>query len=122
MTELTALVGRVRAGRGGADEMVATFRDTIVYVPTDRTGDPVAGTVGDIAWLYAFTSREELSRWAVARGEGGTEVRYLTTRGHRLLDAPATRPTGVALDVAGTAPMLLPPVPGVVSEDRAVRL
>ncbi|MFF0147201.1 type III secretion system (T3SS) SseB-like protein [Amycolatopsis sulphurea] len=118
MTGLTAWVGHVRAGRGGAGEMVAEFRETVVHVPTDRHGEPLASTADGIEWVYAFTSQEELRRWAAARGEDS--VQYLTTRGHRLLDVPAARPTGVALDVAGEAPMLLPPAQGIVSPARVV--
>ncbi|WP_424709598.1 SseB family protein [Kitasatospora acidiphila] len=90
-------------------------------MPT-RGGEPLAGELGGIQWLYAFTGEEALARYAEVAGLG-PEVAYLTVYGSRLLDVavPAMGvPTGVAVDVAGPAPFLLPPVRGVVPDAVAV--
>ncbi|WP_327065797.1 hypothetical protein [Kitasatospora sp. NBC_01302] len=50
-------------------------------------------------------------------------VEYLTVYGWRLLDVAVPMlgvPAGIALDVAGTAPFLSPPVVGVVPDAVAV--
>ncbi|GAB2722484.1 SseB family protein [Kitasatospora kifunensis] len=87
-----------------------------------RGGEPLAGDVGGVRWLYVFTGEAGLARFASARGLVAP-VEYLTVYGARLLDVamPALGvPAGVALDVAGPAPFLLPPVVGVVPDAVAV--
>ncbi|GAA5612768.1 hypothetical protein Spla01_03934 [Streptomyces platensis] len=77
-----------------------------------------------IRWLYVFTDEEALSRFALSRGsEPGTEWRYVTASGARVLDVliPACEgPTGVALDVGGEQGALFPPVAGIVPDSAAV--
>ena len=117
MPELTELVARVRAGDGAGAAMVAAFRDTVVLVPQEESRTLAAGDAGGIRWLFAFTSEAELARWALARGaDGASSQAYVSVLGRRLLRSGA----GVALDVAGQAPMLLPPVRGIVPDELAV--
>jgi hypothetical protein len=77
-----------------------------------------------------------LERFARARVEAGTDpgwasgrIRYWTVLGSRLLDVAvpaavteARIPTGVAVDVGGVRPLLLPPVSGIVPGPVAVDL
>ncbi|MGA9309507.1 MAG: hypothetical protein WBV74_03945 [Pseudonocardiaceae bacterium] len=84
----------------------------------------MAGDCGDVRWLYGFTTPAELAAWVVARGgDGDVEHGYVTVRGSRLLDVAVREvgvPAGIAIDAAGSRPMLLPPVRGIVPDDVAV--
>jgi hypothetical protein len=125
MSVLTDLIARTRAGDGLAgEEMVSAFRDAVLLVPQDPAGRLAAADSGGIRWLFAFTSPAELAAWAVASGrDGDVEQGYLTILGRRLLDvapAGAEGPVGVAIDVAGTQPMLLPPMRGIVPAEFAL--
>ncbi|SCK10972.1 SseB protein N-terminal domain-containing protein [Streptomyces sp. SceaMP-e96] len=77
-----------------------------------------------IRWLYAFTDEEALARFALSRGsEPGTEWRYVTASGARVLDVlvPACEgPTGVALDAGSEQGALFPPMAGIVPDSAAV--
>lgn len=108
-TGLTARLTALHDGQVDGPALVGELREALVLLPT-RGGEPLAGDAEGVRWLYAFTSEAALGRFASARGIGG-EVEYLTVRGSRLLDAavPALGvAAGVALDVAGPAPFLLP--------------
>ena len=120
MSDLTDLIERVRAGagRGEGEAMVEAFRTTVVLVPLEPDGLLTAADVGGIRWVFAFTSPAELAAWTLARGgDGDAEQPYLTTLGRRLL---TVAPVGVALDVAGDRPMLLPPMRGIVPDELAL--
>ncbi len=120
LSVLTDLIARVRAGEGAGEAMVEAVRATALLVPRSPDGTLPAADVGGIRWLFAFTSPAELAAWTLARGgdvDGDAEQEYLTILGRRLLTvAPASAdvPVGVAVDVAGAAPMLLPPMSGIV--------
>ena len=124
MSELRDHIAGVRAGQGDAKAMLAAFRDTVLLVPHSADGAVVAGAFGGLQWLYAFTTAAELAAWVVASGGDATaEQPYLSVLGSRLLDmaVPSVgRPAGVAIDVAGEQPMLLPPVHGIVPDAVAV--
>ncbi|MCD9880739.1 SseB family protein [Streptomyces guryensis] len=97
--------------------LVDEFRRALVLVPL--SGEAVwSADTGGVRWLYAFTCEESLRRFLVARGIGpDTEVPYMRVFGARLLDVavPAVGvPAGIAVDVAGPWPGLLPPVAGIV--------
>lgn len=117
-------IARVRSGTGDGQSLMPTFRDAVVLLPQTADGPVAAGDYGGLRWLYAFTTETELASWVVARGGDATaDQAYVTVRGSRVLDAllPAVGvPTGIAIDVAGAAPMLLPPVRGVVADEQAV--
>lgn len=119
IAELTDL----HAGNGDPVALVDAFRASVVKVPTIE-GDLWATKSGGVHWVYAFSDDTELARFAVARGaDGSQDVDYVTVYGWRLLDevVPAVgEPAGVALDVAGSLPMLFPPVVGVVPDRAAV--
>jgi hypothetical protein len=124
MTVLGDCIARVRAGTGDAREMLSVFRDSLVLMPQTAAGAVVAADFGGVRWLLAFTTPAELATWVIARGsDGGAEQPYLSVLGSRLLDVAVPDvgvPAGVAIDVAGTQPMMLPPVRGIVGEGSAV--
>jgi hypothetical protein len=124
MSDLTDLVERVRAGDGAGAAMVQAFRTTVVLAALGRDGRVAAADAGGIRWVFAFTSPAELAAWTLARGgDGDTALEYVTILGRRLLTvapAGAARPVGVALDVAGGRPMLLPPMRGIVPGEFAL--
>jgi len=118
LSDLTDLIERVRAGRGDGEAMVEAFRTTVVLVPLEPGGGLSAADAGGIRWVFAFTSPAALAAWTLARGgDGASEQPYLTTLGRRLL---TVAPVGVALDVAGDRPMLLPPMRGIVPDELAL--
>ena len=121
MSDLTDLIERVRAGEGAGEAMVEAFRTTVVFAPRERDGRIAAADAGGIRWIFAFTSPAELAAWTLARGgDGDAEQPYITVLGRRLLTVDAGRPLGVALDVAGARPMLLPPMRGIVPDELAL--
>ncbi|MGW0418787.1 SseB family protein [Streptomyces sp. NPDC003015] len=93
-----------------------------------------SGEADGVRWLYAFTSTTELERFARTRAEAGTDpgwasgrIRYWTVLGSRLLDiavpaavAESRTPAGVAVDVGGIRPLLLPPLSGIVPDPVAL--
>ncbi|MCX4750552.1 SseB family protein [Kitasatospora sp. NBC_01287] len=108
-TGLVARLAALHAGQVDGPALVGELREALVLLPI-RGGEPLAGDAEGVRWLYAFTGEAALARFASARGVEG-EVEYLTVRGSRLLDVavPALGArAGVALDVAGPAPFLLP--------------
>lgn len=121
---LVSELADLHAGNGDPDALLDAFRASLVMVPTLDGGDLWATRMGGVHWLYAFSDDTELARFAVARGaDGSSDVEYVTVYGRRLLDevVPAVgEPAGVALDVAGSRPMIFPPVVGVVPDGAAV--
>lgn len=111
-------------GVGDALTLLAEFRAGLVLVPQISPGGPVwTGDQGGVRWIYAFTDEAELVSFATARAHQGGVLDYLTVYGARLLDVgvPAVGvPAGVALNVAGSMPMLFPPVRGIVPDAAAV--
>lgn len=121
---LVSELADLHAGNGDPDALLDAFRASTVMVPTLDGGDLWATRMGGVHWVYAFTDDTELARFAVARGaDGSSDVDFVTVHGRRLLDevVPAVgEPAGVALDVAGSRPMIFPPVVGVVPDEAAV--
>ncbi|GAA5079408.1 MULTISPECIES: SseB family protein [Nocardia] len=106
------------AGFGQPDALLAAFREAALLVPVTDDERVYVSQFGGIDWLCAFTSIEEYARYMMARGylaDGGIdadrEYRYHSLSGWRLLAYAETRdqPTGVTVDVVGSAPMAFPP-------------
>ncbi|MFI1620207.1 SseB family protein [Streptomyces lydicus] len=113
----------VHTGQPDPAALVGEFRRTHVLIPTAH--DTLLSTELDgIRWLYAFTDEEALARFALSRGSApGTEWRYVTASGARVLDVliPAINgPTGVALDAGSEQGALFPPVAGIVPDRAAM--
>lgn len=117
------VIARFRAGQITAADMMAAIRAAVLLVPVVEPDRVWVGTSAGMGWLCAFTTTKQLARFARARGEGDREWSFARVRGERLL-GPLLRGLGcvcgVALDVAGPQPMLLPPLRGVVDDDLAL--
>lgn len=101
----------VRGGVGNADGLRRSLRDSVLYVLRYGEDQLIAADQGGIRWIYAFTSERELAMFATGRGGADAEVDYLTVRGDRLLEDALPSlgvPAGVAIDVAGENPVLVP--------------
>ncbi|MGW6884687.1 SseB family protein [Streptomyces sp. MT206] len=104
-------------------ERLADFRGRLVLVPLDEAGGLWTAELGGLDWICAFSSEEELARFAEARGEAGQEWTYWRVVGAWLLDelAPALDfPCGVALNAAGPEGEVFPPVRGIVPDAAAL--
>jgi hypothetical protein len=121
--ELAGRIADMHLGRMNGRGLVAEFRRALVLVPLREGGLWSVDSEG-VRWLLTFTGEEALSRFAASRGiDAGAEVPYMSVYGARLLEVavPAMGvPAGVAVDVAGPWPALLPPVMGIVPEVVAV--
>src|SRR5262249_50300118 len=112
-----------RRGQRDAASMMSAIRSNILVVPTPGHDRVFVGHAVGVSWLYAFTSCEQLSRFTLARSWAAAPLPFAWITGARLLDdllARLPEPCGVALDVAGDAPMLLPPLTGVVPDALAL--
>jgi hypothetical protein len=120
---LHAEIQMVHRGLGDADELIAAVRASVLHVPLAGEDSLLAGDQDGVTWLYGFTTPEELAELFLLRGQAHEPVRYLTVRGDRLLDVAVPGiegPGGLAVDVAGEAPMLFPAVAGIVSAEHAI--
>jgi hypothetical protein len=122
-TDLQTQIAAVHAGHADPDGLLARFRDALLLVPLGPRTTVLVSSQGGIRWLLAFSSESELARYSVARDEGDQECRYVTVRGARILDeflAAIGGSCGVAIDIAGDRPMMLPPVRGIVPDSIAL--
>lgn len=116
-------IAELHALRGNPSNLLAAFRAALVHVPVLADQRPLTVERDGLRWLLAFTTEDDLGAFVAARQESGADWHFIAVRGHRLLDelVPALPdPTGVSLDIAGSRPMLLPPVKGVVPESAAI--
>lgn len=99
---------------------VGEFRRREVLVPV-VDGSLLSVEAGGIRWLFAFTERAALERFAEARGEAPPG--WVPVFGARLLDQVVPRvdgPVGIAVDAGSPTGMVLPPVTGIVPDAVAV--
>lgn len=103
-------IALVRGGLGDAAQLRRALRESVLLVlPWDDDESVVSAEQDGIRWVYAFTSEPDVARYALRRGAArDTDVPYLAIRGERLLDVRSDVPWGVAIDVAGAHPFLLP--------------
>ncbi|MFF7274413.1 SseB family protein [Streptomyces griseorubiginosus] len=100
--------------------LVGEFRRREVLVPV-VDGSLLSVEAGGIRWLFAFTERAALERFAEARGEAPPG--WVPVFGARLLDQVVPRvggPVGIAVDAGSPTGMVLPPVTGIVPDAVAV--
>jgi hypothetical protein len=105
----------VHAGVADGDSLVASLRRSELLVPSAADGAPLTTVLDGVTWVLAFTSEQALAVYAAARGPVTRSTYFLTLSGGLLLDValPALcsssgRPGGVAVDLAGSYPMLFP--------------
>ncbi|WP_433678019.1 hypothetical protein [Nocardia sp. CA-119907] len=116
---LRAEIAAFYAGFGQPEVLAAAFGGAAFLVPLLDDDRLCTSRLGGIDWICAFTSVEEYARYMVARGVvGDHEYRYQSLLGWRLAEYAAGRsePTGVAVDMTGSAPFAFPPK---VTEDSA---
>lgn len=103
-------IGAVRAGFGDPTALKSTLDAALLLVPIDADHNLLSLRLNSVSWVPVFSSTRELAEFGARRGEGDRDWEYLTIRGSRLLTVleEAYPPPGLAIDVAGDAPMLLP--------------
>lgn len=114
---LRAEIAAFYAGFGQPEVLAAAFGQAGLLVPLVDDDRLYTARLGGVDWICAFTSVEEYARYMAARGVAGDqEYRYQSLLGWRLVEYASGRsePTGVAVDITGSAPMAFPPQ---VSED-----
>ncbi|MEU4311421.1 SseB family protein [Nocardia sp. NPDC024068] len=106
------------AGFGQPASLRTALREAALLVPLTDDDRLFLLRSGGLRWLCAFTTIEEYARYTMARAtmtEGGVaadrQYRYHTFWGARLLAYTERQedPTGIAVDIAGRAPMAFPP-------------
>ncbi|MEU7765084.1 hypothetical protein AB0B25_08170 [Nocardia sp. NPDC049190] len=101
------------AGFGQPEALMAAFSDAVVVVALTDDDRLLVSEFGGVDWVCAFTSVEEFAHYQVARGVAlDGEYRYHALLGRRIMDeitARCARPTGIAIDIAGVAPIAFPP-------------
>ncbi|WP_433712886.1 hypothetical protein ACQP2U_00755 [Nocardia sp. CA-084685] len=114
---LRAEIAAFYAGFGQPEVLAAAFGQAGLLVPLVDDDRLYTARLGGVDWICAFTSVKEYARYMAARGVAGDqEYRYQSLLGWRLVEYASGRsePTGVAVDITGSAPMAFPPQ---VSED-----
>lgn len=113
-----ALRTEIRLARGGlanAEALQRAIRDSVLYVLPLGEEAVMCADLNDITWVLAFTSVDEVALYAAAKGAtAADEIDYLSVTGAHLVEQvlPAWgRATGIALDVAGSEPLMLPILP-----------
>lgn len=113
-----ALRTEIRLARGGlanAEALKRAVHDSVLYVLPLGEDGLMCSTLEGIEWVLAFTSVADVARYAVAKGAAADEeVDYLGVSGARLVEQVLPgwgKPTGVALDIAGPEPFLMPVLP-----------
>ncbi|MFE9324115.1 hypothetical protein ACIHDR_11930 [Nocardia sp. NPDC052278] len=99
-------------GFGQPGVLREAFGKALLVVPLIDGDRVFTSRVGGVDWICAFTSVEEYGRYMTARGvDPDQQYRYHMLLGSRLAEYAASRsePTGVAVDMVGTAPMAFPP-------------
>ncbi|MGX1808583.1 hypothetical protein ACWIGI_22920 [Nocardia sp. NPDC055321] len=100
-------------GFGDPTALQKAYRAAVLVVPL-AAGDRIRiSTYAGMEWICAFTGVEEYGRWLSRRDELQPDIDYPyhTLSGWRLADyaAGSPKPTGVTVDIAGSAPMVFPP-------------
>ncbi|WP_433194488.1 hypothetical protein ACQP1G_37920 [Nocardia sp. CA-107356] len=109
---LRAEIAAFYAGFGQPEVLQTAFRQAALLVPLIEDDRLCTSRVGGVDWICAFTSVEEYAQYMAARGVAGDqEYRYQSLLGWRLVEYAAGRsePTGVAVDITGSAPIAFPP-------------
>ncbi|GAB4584364.1 hypothetical protein [Nocardia sp. IFM 10818] len=117
---LRAEIESFYAGFGNPAALREAFREAVLLVPLAEGARITTSKYRGVDWICAFTSAGEYAGWLSRREEldAAGAYPYRTLKGWRLADfaAGCVNPTGVAVDIAGRAPMAFPPN---VSEERA---
>lgn len=120
---LRAAIGRYYEQRPDPELLHAEVRAATFVVPVRQGREICTVDHGGVRWILAFTSREAFARFEVTRARIQPPCWFVTVRGARLLDSFTRAITtgigtagagggvgsvGVAVDVGGEQPVLLP--------------
>ncbi|WP_245722007.1 hypothetical protein [Nocardia crassostreae] len=101
------------AGFGNPVALREAFREAVLLVPLAEGERLSTSKYRGVEWVCAFTSVAEYAGWLSRREEldADREYPFQTISGWRLADfaAACVNPTGVAVDITGSAPMAFPP-------------
>lgn len=132
---LRAAIGRYYEQRPDPELLRAEVRAATFVVPVRHGREVCTVDHGGVRWILAFTSREALARFAVTRAELQPPCWFVTVSGARLLDSFTSAlitgigtagagggvgSVGVAVDVDGEQPVLLPAPAGTPPAGLAV--
>ncbi len=99
------------SGFGQPNTLCAAFEQAVLLGPLTDDGRLYVSEFGGVDWVCTFTSVQEFARNMTARGvEPEHAYRYQAVLGQRIIGAAQrARPTAVAVDIGGAAPMAFPP-------------
>ncbi|MEU8895745.1 hypothetical protein [Nocardia sp. NPDC048505] len=100
-------------GFGDPVALRAAFESAVLIVPITADQRLRMSPYRGVEWICAFTSVAEYGRYLHAREElnADGEYHFHTLAGRRLSEhaAECVHPTGVTVDICGSAPMAFPP-------------
>lgn len=95
--------------------VLATLETSTLLAPVPDGAHLLVGQSRGVTWIPAFTSEDQLRRYAMLRCEADRPWQYRRIPGDQLLGAvldividTVPGPCGLAIDVAGQHPLLLP--------------
>jgi hypothetical protein len=92
-------------------EVLAALESSTLLTPVPDGSHLLVGQSRGITWVPAFTSEHQLRRYAILRCEADRPWQYRRIPGEKFLGAVldgVPDPCGLAIDVAGQHPLLLP--------------
>lgn len=124
LTRAAVALVEFHAQRLDITEVLTALEVSILLVPVPDGAHLLVGQDRGLTWVPAFTAEQQLRRYADLRGEAARRWQYRRFPGARLLgpvlDAIAS-PCGLAIDIAGRYPLLLPRRSGPVGRARGLR-
>lgn len=112
LTRAAVALAEFHTRRLDITEVLTALETSILLTPVPDGSHLLLGHSRGIAWLPTFTSGDQLRRYAVLRCEADRPWQYRRIPGEQLLGAALDGipgPWGLAIDVAGQHPLLLPP-------------
>ncbi len=111
LTRAAVVLAEFHAQRLDIAGVLTTLETSILVTPVADHRHLLIGHGRGVTWIPTFTSEDQLRRYAIQRCEAGRPWRYLGIRGAHLLGPilnELPRPCGLAIDIAGAYPLLLP--------------
>lgn len=114
LTRAAVALAEFHAHRSDITEVLAALEVSILLVPVLDSAQLLVVRDRGMSWVPAFTAEDQLRRYTLSRGEGDRSWRYRRFPGEQLLGpvlGGLTGPCGLAIDLAGQHPLLLPRPP-----------
>lgn len=111
LTRAAVALAEFHAQRLDITEVLATLEMSILLAPVPDGSHLLIGQGRGITWVPTFACEEQLHRYAMLRCESDRRWQYRRIPGDQLLGAVLDgipSPSGLAIDVAGQHPLLLP--------------